>query len=61
VSIPLPAGEVVRKVIGDLYNPDKVLNVIKMFAGTGDMRALIADAFFFVGMIIFCPLLRRSL
>jgi hypothetical protein len=50
-----------RKVTGDLDNPNKVLNVIKMFEGTGDMRALIADAFFFVGMIIFCTLLRRSL
>jgi hypothetical protein len=24
-------------VIGDTYDPEKVLNVFKMFAGTGDM------------------------
>jgi alkylhydroperoxidase family enzyme len=39
VSIPLPPDEVVRKTIGDSYNPAKALNVIKMFAGTGDMYA----------------------
>jgi len=33
VSIPLPSDEAVRKVIGDSYNPEKALNVIKMFAG----------------------------
>jgi len=37
VSIPLPSDKVIRRVIGESYNPDKVLNVIKMFAGTGDM------------------------
>ena len=37
VSIPLPPDEEVRKVIGDSYDPAKALNVIKMFAGTGDL------------------------
>jgi alkylhydroperoxidase family enzyme len=39
VSIPLPPDDVVAKVIGDSYNPEKTLNVIKMFAGTDDMYA----------------------
>jgi len=37
VAIPLPSDEVVRRVIGDSYDPEKTLNVIKMFAGTEDM------------------------
>lgn len=39
VSIPLPPEDVVEKIMGDAYNPEKTLNVIKMFAGTGDMYA----------------------
>ena len=37
VAIPLPSDEAVRRIIGNSYNPDKTLNVIKMFAGTEDM------------------------
>jgi Carboxymuconolactone decarboxylase family len=34
VTVPLPSYEEIRAVIGDSYNPDRALNVIKMFAGT---------------------------
>ncbi|HLY06969.1 MAG TPA: hypothetical protein VKR31_14585 [Rhizomicrobium sp.] len=37
VTIPLPSDEGVRRIIGQSYDPDKTLNVIKMFAGTEDM------------------------
>jgi alkylhydroperoxidase family enzyme len=37
VAIPLPSDEAVRRVIGKSYDPEKTLNVIKMFAGTEDM------------------------
>jgi alkylhydroperoxidase family enzyme len=37
VAIPLPSDEAVRRIIGKSYNPEKTLNVIKMFAGTEDM------------------------
>ncbi len=37
VAIPLPSDEAIRKVIGASYDPDKALNVLKMFAGTEDM------------------------
>ncbi len=37
VSVPLPDEAAIRSVVGDTYNPDTALNVIKMFAGTGDM------------------------
>jgi alkylhydroperoxidase family enzyme len=37
VSVPLPDDDVVRSVVGDAYDPGTALNVIKMFAGTGDM------------------------
>ena len=37
VAIPLPSDEAVRRIIGQSYNPEKTLNVIKMFAGTEDM------------------------
>jgi hypothetical protein len=36
VSVPLPSDKEVRAVIGGDYNPDTTLNVIKMFAGTGE-------------------------
>jgi alkylhydroperoxidase/carboxymuconolactone decarboxylase family protein YurZ len=39
VFIPLPADEAVKTVIGDSYNPETALNVIKMFAGTDDLFA----------------------
>ncbi len=35
VAIPLPSEQTVRQVIGKSYDPDKTLNVLKMFAGTG--------------------------
>jgi alkylhydroperoxidase family enzyme len=37
VAIPLPSDEAVRRIIGKSYDPEKTLNVIKMFAGTEDM------------------------
>jgi len=37
ITVSLPPEEEVRKVIGDTYDPHKVLNVFQMFAGTGDM------------------------
>ena len=39
VRIPLPDDELVRRVIGDTYDPATALNVVKMFAGTEDMFA----------------------
>ena len=39
VSIPLPPDDEVRMVLGEDYDPAKALNVVKMFAGTGDMCA----------------------
>jgi len=37
VSIPLPDEAFVQRVIGDGYDPDQALHVVKMFAGTDDM------------------------
>jgi alkylhydroperoxidase family enzyme len=37
LSVPVPSDDEIRQVMGDSYNPEKTLNVIKMFAGTGDM------------------------
>ena len=37
VAIPLPSDADVRRIIGKTYDPEKTLNVIKMFAGTEDM------------------------
>src|ERR1700757_2423078 len=37
VAIPLPPDPAVRRVIGNSYDPEKTLNVIKMFAGTEDL------------------------
>jgi hypothetical protein len=37
VTVPLPAEEDLRRVIGISYDSDKTLNVMKMFAGTDDM------------------------
>ena len=37
VAIPLPSDEAIRRIIGSSYDPEKTLNVIKMFAGTEDM------------------------
>jgi hypothetical protein len=35
VTVPLPSDEVIRKVVGEDYNPDTTLNVIKMFRRSG--------------------------
>jgi alkylhydroperoxidase family enzyme len=37
VVVPLPSDAESRAVIGDSYDPDQALNVIKMMAGTEDM------------------------
>ena len=36
VVMPLPTDADIRAVIGEGYDPDTTLNVIKMFAGTGE-------------------------
>ena len=38
VAIILPSEQAVRQVIGKSYDPDKTLNVLKMFAGTEDLH-----------------------
>lgn len=37
ISVPLPGEDEVRKVMGPSYDPKTTLNVLQMFAGTGDM------------------------
>ena len=37
VAIPLPSERTVRQVMGKSYDPEKTLNVLKVFAGTEDM------------------------
>jgi alkylhydroperoxidase family enzyme len=37
VVVPLPSDDQIRAVIGESYDPDVALNVVKMFAGTEDM------------------------
>jgi hypothetical protein len=37
VSVPLSDDAAIRSVVGDTYDPGTALNVIKMFAGTGDL------------------------
>src|ERR1700731_1227439 len=37
VAIPLPPEQVVQKIMGKSYDPEKTLNVLKMFAGTDDL------------------------
>src|ERR1700741_2955177 len=37
VAIPLPSDAAVRRVIGKSYDPERTLNLIKMFAGTEEM------------------------
>ena len=42
VTVPLPTDDEIRATLGDNYDADRALNVVKMFAGTGDlMPALI--------------------
>jgi alkylhydroperoxidase family enzyme len=37
VAIPLPSEQTVQQTIGKSYDPEKTLNVLKMFAGTEDL------------------------
>jgi alkylhydroperoxidase family enzyme len=37
VVVPLPSDDIVRAALGESYDPLTTLNVVKMFAGTGDM------------------------
>src|SRR3954449_4693713 len=37
VGVSLPDGNTVRAVVGPSYDPDRTLNILKMFAGTDDM------------------------
>jgi hypothetical protein len=37
VAIPLPSEQAVRQVMGKSYDPERTLNVLKMFAGTEDL------------------------
>ena len=37
VTIPLPSDQAVRQVMGKSYDPERTLNVLKMFAGTEDL------------------------
>jgi len=37
VAIPLPSEQTVQQIVGKSYQPEKTLNVLKMFAGTEDM------------------------
>jgi hypothetical protein len=37
VAIPLPSEQTVQQMFGKSYDPEKTLNVLKMFAGTEDM------------------------
>ncbi len=37
VVVPLPTDAEIRAIVGESYDPDQALNVIKMMAGTEDM------------------------
>jgi alkylhydroperoxidase family enzyme len=37
VAVPLPSDDAIRRIMGNSYDPEKTLNVIKMFAGTEDL------------------------
>ena len=37
VLVPLPNDSDVARIIGDAYDPDTALNVLKMMSGTGDL------------------------
>jgi hypothetical protein len=43
VVVPLPSDPDIRAVIGDDYDPDTRLNVLKMFAGTGEFYPALID------------------
>jgi alkylhydroperoxidase family enzyme len=37
VAIPLPSEQAVQQIMGKSYDPERTLNVLKMFAGTEDL------------------------
>lgn len=37
IAIPLPSEQTVRQIMGTSYDPERTLNVLKMFAGTEDL------------------------
>src|SRR5580700_7742896 len=37
VAVPLPSEQTVQQVMGKSYDPERTLNVLKMFAGTEDL------------------------
>src|SRR6202167_6689955 len=37
VAVPLPSEQPVQQMMGKYYDPEKTLNVLKMFAGTEDL------------------------
>ena len=37
VAVPLPSEQTVKQMMGKSYDPEKTLNVLKMFAGTEDL------------------------
>ncbi|HEY1670372.1 MAG TPA: carboxymuconolactone decarboxylase family protein [Trebonia sp.] len=43
VVVPLPSDGDIRAVIGEDYDPDTRLNVLKMFAGTGEFYPALID------------------
>jgi alkylhydroperoxidase family enzyme len=43
VTVPLPSEEELTRVIGESYDSDKTLNVMKIFAGTNDMYPAVVE------------------
>ena len=37
VTVPLPSEQTAQQIMGESYDPEKTLNVLKMFAGTEDL------------------------
>jgi len=37
VKVPLPSEQTIKEMMGESYDPDRTLNVLKMFAGTEDL------------------------
>jgi carboxymuconolactone decarboxylase family protein len=37
VTVPLPSEQTVQHMLGESYDPENTLNVLKMFAGTEDL------------------------
>jgi hypothetical protein len=57
VTVPLPTDEEIRKVVGRDYNPDTMLNVIKMFAGAKEFYPVLVDM---VRAVFGCPDIRQD-